>query len=841
MRMNNGYATYNQKLSEAKSDGKSLKEALDYATGQAAEEGDQTLEDMGNNVFDENGEDTADLGGILLSPVFYLINFVADAITSNLGRIMIGNDPSFSNVTGTKVLQKDPITNIDGKSSYAEVDADLDNFLGVVQYPNIPYTPEEIFAGKIDLLSIDFISGKNANGEEITGDWASIRTTISQWYSVLRMVAIIGLLSVLIYTGIKIIISANAKDKAKYKEWIINWFMAVAILFAMHFIMAFIISVTGEFSKLINNACQGIRITGDGNGTVTNLMGLVRFMIQSEDFYKKVAYEVMYIALLVYTIKFTLVYLKRVLNMAFLTLIAPIVALTYPIDKINDGRAQGFDMWLKEYIFNAILQPMHQLMYYILVGSAVSIAASNPIYGIVVLMFMTEAEKLLKRIFGFDKAGGGTVGGMAGAFAAGAIASNIKDIARMAKLPGGNGNKSGSGNTTIEGVKPTEKPGMNIFENDVGADTRAEISSDTNISSNNNQGTAQKRMLDSYDSADKESIDTYYPEGMNLEEGQRDFLREEGYSEKDISDSFAQSANNTELEQIDNENETEFSFPIENPEEESNEQPNDKKESRQASIREMAANAKRGAKAVGKRLIKPAYDTDKSWQYNLKRAAKGAVRAGVGFSVGTAAAAVQAGISITDGKYNPAEGVASFAAGYAGGGQITKGVGSLYETYQEGTLPDDPQQRKKAIMDRAQKTFGDRDDVIAFNKKNYPGQEKEIMQRQKDHYLTAGITDLKEMKSGIKYADALVGKTEGLTKEQIQAKRKDADRKAAATIDFRNTLKDQGQLSAVYDKDKQDKYIQSMVDKASQADKAKVRRQYENAFKSVVAYDAANG
>ena len=31
----------------------------------------------------------------------------------------------------------------------------------------------------------------------------------------------------------------------------------------------------------------------------------------------------------------------------------------------------------------------------------------------------SEGERLLKRIFGFDKASGGTVGGLAGAFATG--------------------------------------------------------------------------------------------------------------------------------------------------------------------------------------------------------------------------------------------------------------------------------------------------------------------------------------------------------------------------------------------------------------------------------------
>ena len=47
-------------------------------------------------------------------------------------------------------------------------------------------------------------------------------------------------------------------------------------------------------------------------------------------------------------------------------MIAPFVALTYPIDKLNDGQAQGFNKWLKEYIFNLLIQPMHLLLYTIL-------------------------------------------------------------------------------------------------------------------------------------------------------------------------------------------------------------------------------------------------------------------------------------------------------------------------------------------------------------------------------------------------------------------------------------------------------------------------------------------
>ena len=52
--------------------------------------------------------------------------------------------------------------------------------------------------------------------------------------------------------------------------------------------------------------------------------------------------------------------------MSFFTMIAPLVALTYPVDKVKDGKAQAFDMWFKEYIFNLLIQPMHLILYTIL-------------------------------------------------------------------------------------------------------------------------------------------------------------------------------------------------------------------------------------------------------------------------------------------------------------------------------------------------------------------------------------------------------------------------------------------------------------------------------------------
>ena len=86
------------------------------------------------------------------------------------------------------------------------------------------------------------------------------------------------------------------------------------------------------------------------------------------------------------------------------------------IDKISDGKAQAFDAWLKEYAYNLLLQPFHLLLYTMLIGSVMDLAANNMLYALVALGFLIPAEKLLRKFFGFNKSevAGNIVGGMVG-------------------------------------------------------------------------------------------------------------------------------------------------------------------------------------------------------------------------------------------------------------------------------------------------------------------------------------------------------------------------------------------------------------------------------------------
>lgn len=286
---------------------------------------------------------------------------------------------------------------------------------------------------------------------------AQLKDVVGNWYFILRNFALLLLLLILIYVGIRIVIGSTAGQKAKYKERLKDWLVAVCLLFIMHYIMVFSVKLVEEITKLLNFAKvesgvmeyvplnnEHIKALNDmkkeedspeykalsefgsivENGSekqlvwTTELMGKFRILTQAvgEGTVKWVGYAMCYMVLVIFTVFFTWTYLKRVLYMAFLTLIAPMVAMTYPLDKINDGKAQAFSMWLKEYIFNLLIQPMHLLLYTILVSSAYTLAATNALYAIVAIGFMVPAEQLVRKFFGFTKAQtAGALGGAAGA------------------------------------------------------------------------------------------------------------------------------------------------------------------------------------------------------------------------------------------------------------------------------------------------------------------------------------------------------------------------------------------------------------------------------------------
>jgi len=262
-----------------------------------------------------------------------------------------------------------------------------------------------------------------------------LKNTIGKWYIALRTIALVGLLSVLVYIGIRIIISSTGQEQSKYKKMIGDWLAAICILFVLHYIMAFTMITVDNILEIFKTSNV---ISANGEDV---FMTNIRNSINTVDNLSATFTELLiYLVLVVFTAIFTFHYLKRLVYLAFFTMIAPLIALTYPLDKVKDGQAQAFGIWIKEYIFNALMPVMHLLLYYIFVGSAMELASSNPIYALVCIGFLIPAEKFFRKMFGFDKA---TTSSQFGAAAGGALVMNAINKISHAGGGGGSGGKSG--------------------------------------------------------------------------------------------------------------------------------------------------------------------------------------------------------------------------------------------------------------------------------------------------------------------------------------------------------------------------------------------------------------
>ena len=467
------YSVYNIKLQPTEEEIKKYNIPVDddgYASADTSYWGETS---------DLEGAEGDKVGGLLIDPIASLLQGIGDGVNRLIQIMLIGDnspvhyDRGFydSPTTITDVVSNNNVEDGDESNLPTEkiVKDYIDGPLGGYTIADIKLTPAEIFAGNVSALDANFFKTENDHKQELGGSSKSIveklRGTVSTWYVALRNIAIVGLLSALLYIGIRIVISSSAGDKAKYKQFFVDWVVALCLIFFMHYIMAFTMTMSETVTDVLagNTTSQGriqqviVELTDKtGNNTFTetngvaikfksNFTGLARIKADYDSISLKIGYTILYIALTVYTVYFAFVYLKRLLMLAFFTMIAPLVALTYPLDKIRDGKAQAFNYWFKEYMFYALLQPMHMLLYTVFVSSALSVAANNLLYAIVALAFIVPAEKIVKQMFGIKGNTESTLGGCAG----GALASQAFNMLRKGppqpKKGGGDGPKGEKG------------------------------------------------------------------------------------------------------------------------------------------------------------------------------------------------------------------------------------------------------------------------------------------------------------------------------------------------------------------------------------------------------------
>ncbi len=133
--------------------------------------------------------------------------------------------------------------------------------------------------------------------------------------------------------------NSSRKKKAVYKNWLMNWFASFILLFMLHFIIRGTIYLNGQLVKIFEKA-EVSEMSDSILGFVTVTGTLAEKTMLGVATVGFAALGV-YICLVILTIIFLIMYIKRMLTISFLIIIAPLITITYSIDKLGDNKSQA--------------------------------------------------------------------------------------------------------------------------------------------------------------------------------------------------------------------------------------------------------------------------------------------------------------------------------------------------------------------------------------------------------------------------------------------------------------------------------------------------------------------
>ena len=253
--------------------------------------------------------------------------------------------------------------------------------------PDGPFTIENLVFGMIEIFDANYFS---YNSNLIN---TSLKQNVQVWYATVRIIAIAASLITLIYMGIRMAISTTASDKAKYKSMLMDWIFSFILIFILHYIVVIASNLSTSLTFLFTANADQITLEEQIISDRTNRMAITNGWNMTLE-------AILYTMLVFYQIRFFLMYLKRLLVIGFLLVIAPLITITYAIDRAGDNKSQIFSFWIKEMLVNIFIRPFHAFFYMVFIYSAGAIAVASPVIAVFFFMALSRGEKIVKGLFG---------------------------------------------------------------------------------------------------------------------------------------------------------------------------------------------------------------------------------------------------------------------------------------------------------------------------------------------------------------------------------------------------------------------------------------------------------
>lgn len=296
---------------------------------------------------------------------------------------------------------------------------------------NETITMDKLIFNHYSETQISFFEGKGSGSSIIWGQNGDggLSKTVNDWYSIFRKFAIVVYMVLLVYMGVRIVLSSTGKNMAMYKKLFMYWCIGVAILFLYPYAMKYTIELNNTFVQMVENSkfailgsnSSGLDTTVEGekvddlltidfdanpfgtpaNGS-TDYMAVIANEANSS---LRIAIALTYLILTWQLLTMIVYYYKRVFTIALLIVIFPLVAASFAIDRVADGKSQAFSKWNKEFMLNVLIQSFHAIVYVFVCGTVEvtmgsgSDATMDYILILTGITFMFTGEEIIKKIF----------------------------------------------------------------------------------------------------------------------------------------------------------------------------------------------------------------------------------------------------------------------------------------------------------------------------------------------------------------------------------------------------------------------------------------------------------
>lgn len=257
------------------------------------------------------------------------------------------------------------------------------------------YTIENTVFGKYNLFNINYFDFSNEATNDLT---KALKESVAKFYIILRLISIAMSLVILIYVGIRMALSTVTSDKVKYKKMFIGWLESIILLFIMQYIISIMFTVGDAVNSMMSTARDTLVSNDAKSFEKVTILKIHSFLVLTNG-WKYFLYVVIYWILMYIQTKFFVMYFRRKIVVGFLILISPLITITYPIDKIGDGKAQAFTVWVHEMLINVFIQPIQALIYLIFMYTAGAIAENSTLIALLFLWNLTKIDRIILHLF----------------------------------------------------------------------------------------------------------------------------------------------------------------------------------------------------------------------------------------------------------------------------------------------------------------------------------------------------------------------------------------------------------------------------------------------------------